>query len=81
MINQTLWKRISDLVSFQLTDHDSLIMDKDCEVFEDFVHIAYLLLDLLDSLFPLLNNGIIEDNLIVQEENLSPSKNKNEFQN
>jgi hypothetical protein len=41
-------------------------MDKDSEVFKNLFHLTNLLLNFMYSLFSLLNNSLIEDNLIVQ---------------
>lgn len=45
-------------------------MDKDCEVFKDFIDLADLLLNLLYALLSLLNDSLIEDNLIIQKKHL-----------
>lgn len=45
-------------------------MNQNSNVFEDFIHFTNLLLNILDGLFSLPYDCLIEDNLIVQKKHL-----------
>lgn len=54
-------------VSTDIINHGSLIMYQHCQVFEDFMHLADLLLDFFYPLLSFFNNSLIKRNLIVQQ--------------
>lgn len=45
-------------------------MNQHSKVFEDFIHFTNLLLNILDGLFSLLYDCLIEDDLVVQQKHL-----------